>query len=259
MVITASILYMHLMRHPDRQPRCQCLLAKTQPAAQCRGWQPVTFCHGLKLTASNGKQRETDSANTEALLRSIQSIPSPKAEPFKRWLAQVGYERVSNGYHSFSSIYPSQAPRGNPPPPSHKPATPQKTDGCKAWTNRRPAATCAVRGSCPRSCGGYPTKSRSRLGVAARQRDGNDVSLLALKRIDGANAGPALQQMFMQPSKTPCAPQHALPRHWQNVGQFAWMACPCHFRCVPPRFGQQVCLSLKMDLTRYVFKSIIWQ
>ena len=97
------------------------------------------------------------------------------------------------------------------------------------------------------------------LGVAACQRDGNDVSLLALKRIDGANAGPALQQMFMQPSKTPCAPQHALPRHWQNVGQFAWMACPCHFRCVPPRFGQQVCLSLKMDLTRYVFKSIIWQ
>ena len=54
----------------------------------------MTFCHGLKLTASNGKQRETDSANTEALLRSIQSIPSPKAEPFKRWLAQVGYERL---------------------------------------------------------------------------------------------------------------------------------------------------------------------
>lgn len=58
------------------------------------GGQPVTFCHGLKLTASDGKQRETDCANTEGLFRIIQSIPSPKAEPFKRWLAQVGYERV---------------------------------------------------------------------------------------------------------------------------------------------------------------------
>ncbi|MEY4884433.1 MAG: hypothetical protein RIS34_2287 [Pseudomonadota bacterium] len=56
--------------------------------------QPVTFCHGLKLLAPDGKQRETDCANTEGLFRIIQSIPSPKAEPFKRWLAQVGYERV---------------------------------------------------------------------------------------------------------------------------------------------------------------------
>ncbi|MBA3623166.1 MAG: Bro-N domain-containing protein [Methylibium sp.] len=56
--------------------------------------QPVTFCHGLKLTAPDGKQRLTDCADTEGLFRIIQSIPSPKAEPFKRWLAQVGYERV---------------------------------------------------------------------------------------------------------------------------------------------------------------------
>lgn len=56
--------------------------------------QPVTFCHGLKLEAADGKQRVTDCANTEGLFRIIQSIPSPKAEPFKRWLAQVGYERV---------------------------------------------------------------------------------------------------------------------------------------------------------------------
>ena len=56
--------------------------------------QPVTFCDGLKLTAPDGKQRETDCANTEGLFRIIQSIPSPKAEPFKRWLSQVGYERV---------------------------------------------------------------------------------------------------------------------------------------------------------------------
>ena len=56
--------------------------------------QPVTFCHGLKLTASDGRRRVTDCANTEGRFRIIQSIPSPKAEPFKRWLAQVGYERV---------------------------------------------------------------------------------------------------------------------------------------------------------------------
>ena len=56
--------------------------------------QPVTFCHGLKLMATDGKQRVTDCANTEGLFRVIQAIPSPKAEPFKRWLAQVGYERV---------------------------------------------------------------------------------------------------------------------------------------------------------------------
>jgi len=48
----------------------------------------------LKLIASDGKNRETDCANTETLLRITQSIPSPKAEPFKRWLAKVGYERV---------------------------------------------------------------------------------------------------------------------------------------------------------------------
>ncbi|MFA4814620.1 MAG: Bro-N domain-containing protein [Candidatus Gracilibacteria bacterium] len=56
--------------------------------------QVVTFCHGLKLKASDGKNYETDCAHTEGLFRIIQSIPSPKAEPFKRWLAKVGYERV---------------------------------------------------------------------------------------------------------------------------------------------------------------------
>ena len=58
------------------------------------GNEPVTNCHGLKLTAEDGKLRLTDCANTEGIFRIIQSIPSPKAEPFKRWLAQVGYERV---------------------------------------------------------------------------------------------------------------------------------------------------------------------
>ncbi len=58
------------------------------------GSEVVTFCHGLKLKASDGKKYETDCANTEGVFRVIQSIPSPKAEPFKRWLAKVGYERV---------------------------------------------------------------------------------------------------------------------------------------------------------------------
>jgi hypothetical protein len=58
------------------------------------GSEVVTNCHGLKLTAPDGKMRETDCANTEGLFRIIQSIPSPKAEPFKRWLAKVGYERI---------------------------------------------------------------------------------------------------------------------------------------------------------------------
>jgi hypothetical protein len=58
------------------------------------GSEVVTICHGLKLPAPDGKLRETDCANTEGIFRIIQSIPSPKAEPFKRWLAKVGYERV---------------------------------------------------------------------------------------------------------------------------------------------------------------------
>ncbi len=58
------------------------------------GSEVVTFCHRLKLLAPDGKMRETDCANTETLFRIVQSIPSHKAEPFKRWLAKVGYERV---------------------------------------------------------------------------------------------------------------------------------------------------------------------
>ncbi|MBI4651798.1 Bro-N domain-containing protein [Candidatus Desantisbacteria bacterium] len=58
------------------------------------GSEVVTFCHGLKLEASDGKKYETDCANTEGILRIIQSIPSPKAEPLKRWLAKTGYERI---------------------------------------------------------------------------------------------------------------------------------------------------------------------
>jgi DNA-damage-inducible protein D len=58
------------------------------------GNETVTKCNGLKMTAPDGKQRMTDVADTEQLMRLIQSIPSPKAEPFKLWLAKVGYERL---------------------------------------------------------------------------------------------------------------------------------------------------------------------
>ena len=58
------------------------------------GNETVTNCNGLKLKAADGKRRLTDVANTEQLLRIIQSIPSKKAEPFKLWLAQVGRERI---------------------------------------------------------------------------------------------------------------------------------------------------------------------
>ena len=58
------------------------------------GIELSTICRQFKLEAPDGKWRETDCSHTEGLLRIIQSIPSPKAEPFKRWLAKVGYERL---------------------------------------------------------------------------------------------------------------------------------------------------------------------
>lgn len=58
------------------------------------GNESVTKCHGLKMLAKDGKMRITDMVDVEVLLRLIQSIPSPKAEPFKLWLAKVGYERI---------------------------------------------------------------------------------------------------------------------------------------------------------------------
>lgn len=67
---------------------------KLKERLKSEGNQTVTNCHALKMEAADGRQRLTDVANTEQLLRLIQSIPSPKAEPFKRWLAEVGYERI---------------------------------------------------------------------------------------------------------------------------------------------------------------------
>jgi DNA-damage-inducible protein D len=59
------------------------------------GLELSTVCRQLKLKATDGKMRDTDVADTETLLRIIQSIPSPKAEPFKQWLAKVGAERIA--------------------------------------------------------------------------------------------------------------------------------------------------------------------
>lgn len=67
------------------------------------GNETVTNCHTLKMTAVDGKKRVTDVATTEQLLRIIQSIPSPRAEPFKVWLAEVGRERIEE------TIDPEQA------------------------------------------------------------------------------------------------------------------------------------------------------
>jgi len=61
---------------------------------QVSGSQLVTNCHRFKLPADDGKMRLTDVADAETLLRLVQSVPSPKAEPIKLWLAKVGYERM---------------------------------------------------------------------------------------------------------------------------------------------------------------------
>lgn len=67
---------------------------KLKQRLKAEGNETVTNCHGLKMQAADGKMRLTDVADTEQLFRLIQSIPSPKAEPFKQWMAQVASERI---------------------------------------------------------------------------------------------------------------------------------------------------------------------
>ena len=67
---------------------------KLKERLKAEGNETVTNCHRLKMIAADGKMRLTDVADAEQLLRLVQSIPSPKAEPFKQWLAKVGYERM---------------------------------------------------------------------------------------------------------------------------------------------------------------------
>jgi len=67
---------------------------KLKQRLKAEGNETVTNCHGLKMIAADGKMRKTDVADTEQIFRLIQSIPSPKAEPFKLWLAQLASERL---------------------------------------------------------------------------------------------------------------------------------------------------------------------
>jgi len=67
---------------------------KLKQRLKTEGNETVTNCHGLKMQAPDGKMRLTDVLDTEGVLRLVQSIPSPKAEPFKLWLARVGSERL---------------------------------------------------------------------------------------------------------------------------------------------------------------------
>ena len=73
------------------------------------GNETVTNCHQLKFRAADGKMRLTDVADTEQLFRIIQSIPSPKAEPFKRWMAQVAAERIDQMQDPELSIHQAMA------------------------------------------------------------------------------------------------------------------------------------------------------
>ena len=67
---------------------------KLKQRLKAEGNETVTNCHQLKLPAADGKKRLTDVADLEQLLRLIQSVPSPKAEPVKQWLAQIGAQRI---------------------------------------------------------------------------------------------------------------------------------------------------------------------
>jgi hypothetical protein len=78
---------------------------KLKERLKAEGNQTVTNCHQLKMQAFDGKLRLTDVADTQQLLRLIQSIPSPKAEPFKQWLAKVGYERIEETEDPEKSIH----------------------------------------------------------------------------------------------------------------------------------------------------------
>jgi hypothetical protein len=84
-----------LIQQPDYQTARK-YWNKLKERLKKEGNQSVTNCHQLKMVADDGKMRLTDVADPETLLRIIQSVPSPKAEPIKLWLAKVGYERIQD-------------------------------------------------------------------------------------------------------------------------------------------------------------------
>jgi hypothetical protein len=118
----------------------------------------------LALSASNLKPTfiNLHTSTRDASLRCCAPLRRNRAGVISR--DRLEYPLRRDGHHRFKSIWPSDWLCDIPPPPSHTPTVPQKTDGYKAWTNRRPATACAVRGSCPRSRGGCRTESRFRLG-----------------------------------------------------------------------------------------------
>jgi len=84
-----------LIQQPDYQAARK-YWNKLKERLRKEGSESVTNCHQLKLEAADGKKYLTDAAGPETLLRIIQSVPSPKAEPIKLWLAKVGYERIQD-------------------------------------------------------------------------------------------------------------------------------------------------------------------
>ena len=82
-----------LINQPDHR-RARKYWNKLKERLSVEGSELVTKCHQLKLIAGDGKKYMTDVANLETLFRLIQSVPSPKAEPIKLWLAKVGHERI---------------------------------------------------------------------------------------------------------------------------------------------------------------------
>jgi hypothetical protein len=84
-----------LIQQPDYQTARK-YWNKLKERLKKEGSESVTDCHQLKLAAADGKKYLTDAADPETLLRLIQSVPSPKAEPMKLWLAKVGYERLQD-------------------------------------------------------------------------------------------------------------------------------------------------------------------
>ncbi|NIJ51269.1 BRO-N domain-containing protein [Dyadobacter arcticus] len=87
-----SIVDIVMVLTESSNPQVYWRVLKKRLAAE--GNETVTNCNGLKMEAADGKMRLTDVADTEQMLRLIQSIPSPKAEPFKQWLAKVGSQRI---------------------------------------------------------------------------------------------------------------------------------------------------------------------
>jgi DNA-damage-inducible protein D len=85
---------LHVLLHPADYQTSRKYWNKLKSRLNQEGSETVTDCHQLKMTAEDGKNRMTDVADIQTLFRIIQSVPSPKAEPIKLWLAKVGYERL---------------------------------------------------------------------------------------------------------------------------------------------------------------------